>query len=151
MKEYIFRGKKISDNRWIEGSLIQWPAGEAQIVVPGREYGKMVAHGVVPESVGIYIGIKGYTGEYETRRENEVKLFDGDIVEARSEGSRGIFIIRYSQQSSPGFFLYPAWQSRKMWSIHGSDIGRSPGDYLDNLCVLGNIHDNPELVKQMKA
>lgn len=150
MKEYIFRGKQMADNEWIEGSLIQWPDGRAQIVVPGREYGKMVAHGVIPETVDQYIGVKGYTGEYETRKQNEVKLFEGDIVEARSEGYRGIFVIRYRQESAPGFVLFPAWQNGQAWKIHGSDLGRTPGDYFDNLCVLGNIHDNPELIKQLQ-
>ncbi len=150
-REYIFRGKKNSDKQWIEGSLIQWPGGQAQIVMPGREYGKMVAHGVIPETVGQHIGIKGYKGEYETRKENEVKLFDGDIVEARSEGCRGIFIIQFRQESAPGFILFPAWQGGQMWQIHGLDIGRQPGDYYDNLCVIGNIHDNPELIQKQQS
>ena len=150
MNKHIFRGKKKTDNQWIEGSLIQWPNGQAQIVVPAFEYGKMVAHAVIPESTGKFIGVKGYTGEYQTRKENEVMLWEGDIVEARSEGSVGIFVITWGQQSAPRFYLWPAWQKRAMWNIHASDTGRAPEDYYDDLRLLGNIHDNPELIPKIQ-
>lgn len=95
-----------------------------------------------------FIGVNGYTGDYEKRHENEVKLFEGDIVEAMSEGSKGTFVIKMRTESQPTFMLYPAWQKGKMWSIAASDLGREKGDYFDDLKVIGNIHSNPELLKQ---
>jgi hypothetical protein len=67
-----------------------------------------------------------------------------------SEGAKGTFVITYRRQSAPGFYLMPAWQSGKFWNIHGSDVGREKGDYFDDLKVIGNIHDNPELIKSPK-
>lgn len=93
-----------------------------------------------------YIGVKGYVGDYKNRYKNEVELYEGDIVEAWSEGSKGIFVITYRTESAPMWLLYPNWQDTKHWNIHGSDLGRQKGDYFDALKVLGNIHENPELL-----
>lgn len=93
-----------------------------------------------------YIGVKGYVGDYKKRHQNEVMLFEGDIVEAMSEGAKGTFVIKFRQDSQPTFILYPAWQSKKLWSIAASDLGRKKGDYYDDLRLIGNIHENPELL-----
>lgn len=98
-----------------------------------------------------YIGVKGYVGDYKDRRNNEVELYEGDIVEAMSEGSKGTFIIHFRNEASPCFILYPAWQHGKTWSIHGSDIGRDKGDYYDDLKRIGNIYENPELSSTLQT
>ena len=40
--------------------------------------------------------------------------------------------------------LYPAFQGGKMWSIA---FGIHNGVYYDDLKRIGNIHENPELLK----
>lgn len=86
--------------------------------------------------------------EYKDRHQNEVELYEGDIVEAKSEGTTGTFEIWWRQAANPSFILFPAYQSNRIWSISASDLGRKPGDYYDELRLLGNIHDNPELIKR---
>lgn len=153
MREIIFRGKRTDTKEFIYGSLeidhkeryfiSYWVKLEIKGVLENAKYTFEVA----PESVGQYIGVKGYVGDYEKRHKNEIKLFEGDIVEAWSEGSKGIFAITYRAESAPMWLLYPNWQERKHWNIHGSDLGRQNGDYFDNLKVIGNIYDNTELLK----
>lgn len=94
-----------------------------------------------------FIGVLGYEGEYDDRHKNEVELYEGDIVEAMSEGSKGTFVIRFRQEASPCYILFPAWQCCKGWKIHGSNIGRKDGKYFDELKRIGNIYQNPELIK----
>jgi hypothetical protein len=144
MQQYIFRGKRKDNGEWAYGLLVMGVFNDTLIQV--KENGFYHTLVVIPESVGLWTGLKGYTGSYEERRNNEVLLFEGDIVEAMSEGSKGTFVIKWRQESSPCFILFPAWQSGKMWSIHASCLGRKEGDYYDDLRLIGNITDNPDLV-----
>ena len=93
-----------------------------------------------------YINVKGYVGEYNDRHKNEVELYEGDIVEAWSEGSKGSFVITFRNQSAPMYLLFPAYQEGKFWNIHGSDLGRKSGDYYDDLKRVGNIYEHPHLI-----
>ncbi len=106
---------------------------------------------VIKETVGQYIGVKGFIGEYNYKQTNEVKLFEGDIVEAWSEGSKGVFEIRMRLEAQPIWLLYPNFQDRKHWNIHGSDTDRAKGDYFDRLKVIGNIHEHPYLLEAVKS
>ena len=100
-----------------------------------------------------YIGLKDKNG---------VKIFDGDIVEAWSAGSKGIFQVKWRQEGSPCWLLYPNFQERQHWSIHATEhkVGKQlisvdgkitttdlDGFYDDGLTVIGNIHQDPELLK----
>lgn len=154
MRNIKFRGKRKDTGVWVYGNLsIEYEGTclisywESQCTDASVNLWEPVEiwHEVMPETVGQYIGLKGYKGDYEDRRNNEVELFEGDVVEAMSEGSKGVFTIKWRQESSPCFILFPAWQSKIMWSIHGDNVGRKDGDYYDDLKRIGNIHDNPEL------
>jgi hypothetical protein len=139
-REILFRGKREDTEIWVTGNFVQTETG-----IYIGEYNEEFR--VLPETVGQYIGLKGYTGAYKDRHKNEVKLFEGDVVEAKSEGSTGTFVITWRQEAIPCFILFPAFQEGKMWSIAGSQSGRHPGDYYDDLRLIGNIFDNPQLQK----
>lgn len=149
MRDIKFRAKRKKTGEWICGLLVEGVFGDTIIQV--KENGFRNTYMVIHETVGQHIGLKGYKGDYDNRRYNEVELYEGDIVEAMSEGSKGTFVITWRQESSPGYILFPAWQSRKMWHIHASCLGRKEGDYYDDLKLIGNIHDNPELLTPLKG
>lgn len=81
------------------------------------------------------------------RDRNGRDIYEGDVVEAWSQGSRGTFEVRWRQQSSPCFMLWPAWQPgtgrNDLWHLHGSKD--KDGGYSDTVAVLGNVFENPEL------
>lgn len=162
MRKTKFKGKCVYDDRWVFGSLLTdlWCEYDiknvCEILTTENEYeswedlktvGNVVK--VYPESVGEYIGIKGFISEHEHKQpgDKEVELFEGDIVESWSAGANGTFVIKFREGICPGWFLYPNFQSNKFWYIYGSDIGRTKGDYYDNLRVIGNIYDTPQLIK----
>lgn len=155
MRTIVFRGKRVDNKEWVEGCLWEQPqryGNHSMIYIQdGDEETEDTGWVHIDRNtLGQYINIKGYKGEFTHNAKNrqEVKLFEGDIVEAMSEGYKGTFQIYFRNEGAPSYILYPAYQNKDFWKIHGSDIGRTKGDYFDGLKVIGNIHDNPELLNR---
>ncbi len=89
-------------------------------------------------------------------------IYEGDLVEAWSQGSKGTFEIKYRNQGCPSFMLFPAWQNGEMWHISatehrqgktfisaGGEVSatKKEGFFDDGLKVIGNIFQNPDLIK----
>jgi uncharacterized phage protein (TIGR01671 family) len=87
---------------------------------------------VYSETVGQYTGLTDKNGK---------KIFEGDIVDCWSEGVNAQGTV---QQRRDGLWIiYPAWQKHIMW-------GLCPDEYSNTTVeVIGNIHDNPELIKRL--
>lgn len=126
MREILFRGKTITSKEWIYGDLLQY-AGGTQIW-ENTEQGKFNAQ-IIPETVGQYTGLKDKNGN---------EIFEGDILEGDLEDNL-----------DPG----AKWRSVVIWGkFRWMCKGRQtlPMDEYDILEgeVVGNIHDNPELLKR---
>ena len=127
MREILFRGKTITSKEWIYGDLLQY-AGGAQIW-ENTEQGKFNAQ-IIPETVGQYTGLCDKNG---------TKIFEGDILSEHLDE------------------LFPNEESRYLvvWHDYGWHIkcGNESFDTLEQwwvrefFNVIGNIYDNPELLK----
>lgn len=84
-----------------------------------------------------------YTG---LKDKNGVDIYEGDIVKASSQGLSGTFEIIWRQEGSPCWILYPAWQNKLLWSLDGEK--RKDGHYYDDVEIIGNIYENPELLER---
>lgn len=129
MREILFRGKRADNGVWIVGDLRHWRSGKVGIHCDAT--GRTLP--VRPETVGQYTGLTDKNGN---------RIFEGDIVECWSEGvcARGTV-----QQRKDGLWIiYPAWQKYIMW-------GLCPDEHMHTTVeVIGNIHDNPEIVEEMQ-
>lgn len=70
MREYLFRGKRVSNGEWVYGSLLAFDE-ETYICVLDENHEFMDKIQVVPETVGQFVGLTDKNG---------MKIFEGDMV-----------------------------------------------------------------------
>ena len=130
MREILFRGKDIAGN-WHYGVPLIFTEDYVCMTAP-HTYNKAV----IPETIGQYTGLTDKNGK---------KIFEGDVVKVErdfwhgeNKKEREIFIsvVCYDERSAD-FGLKGA----KYMNL---TMHRFKGDYQT---VIGNIHDNPELLK----
>lgn len=121
MREIKFRGKTVGAEKWVYGSL-SLEADVPQIQGNGRNYV------VIIDTVCQYSGIVDI---------NDVKVYEGDILEGKETGDYGIVSFTAPQFTTEGI-------SDKQICTLGD--GRVNIKKLDFSKVVGNIWDNPELL-----
>jgi uncharacterized phage protein (TIGR01671 family) len=137
MREILFRGKlkyKTLTGKhagdWVEGGFMLEAAGDPCIT---ETYGDvMLFHHVIPETAGEFTGIRDCMG---------IPIFDGDVVR------RGKRIL----SDDPDHYEYEKCIVifRRASFMAELESGEFTHLFLiseDELSVIGNIHDNPELL-----
>lgn len=123
MREILFRGKRKDTGAWVFGDLVhsQYKIGDTCV----GQYGNTVGiHQVNPETVGQFTGLTDKNG---------TKIFEGDVCKV------GNLIYKV-------VFEYSAW----WFKILSNKVYCCPAfnSHCGDLCeVIGNIHDNPELLE----
>lgn len=136
MREILFRGKRKDNGMWIYGSLIGLLDGSVYIspvdTLLGYE-GLDEMEEVIPETVGQYIG---------TDDKNGTKVFEGDILDM--EYFEGICLVVFDGSS----FGYEQKRDLEEDNVYSMPFDDSEYGYLTSgFTIVGNIHDNPELMK----
>ena len=121
MREIKFRGKRLDNGVWVEGRLLQDDYGVCMIVEFVDHHEQW--HEVDPDTVGQYTGMKDKNGE---------EICEGDIVEWENMmGTKMCSVIAYRGR---GFCFVDAHNKpEEIWCYVFKKIG--------------NIHDNPEMLK----
>lgn len=144
MREILYRGKRcrtsvFDKTDWVYGSLIDsgnheqvaiypWFDGASTMSVRQLVYSRMEF--VNSETVGQFTGLTDKNG---------TKIFEGDIIDCWSEGVNAQGTV---QQRLDGLWIiYPAWQKHIMWGLRPDKYSNTTVE------VIGNIHDNSELIK----
>ena len=139
-REMLFRGKRLDDGEWVYGYLSKWPTrgwkNLSTIIVPedGLHDGMAEQVEVDLNTIGQYVGLTDKNGQ---------KVFEGDILAFYSDYHEKEIVdgvVKY------GEFNCTCCDGVYGWYIDGGDI-RKLGDTNTRLYVVGNIHDNPELLE----
>ena len=141
MREILFRGKgnpKYNDGSWHEGYLTH-DTEDYQIYTPigVRSYCTTT---VLEETIGQYTGLTDRKGK---------KIFEGDIVKCSDEINEMSFLAAVEFGNPNGEYNW-GWQLRYIsGAMPNLDIllwveMEESGIFIE---VIGNIHDNPELLK----
>jgi uncharacterized phage protein (TIGR01671 family) len=119
MREILFRGKAI-DGNWYYGVPLVF-ADDYICITASHTYNKSV----IPETVGQYTGLTDKNGN---------KIFEGDIVDYDYFGERKIGKVFFNgcgyEIENEGCFLCAQYADKQL-----------------DCEVIGNIHDNPEILK----
>jgi len=139
MREIKFRGKRLDNGEWVYGDYHRRAGGvHCIIAMEPDEQGKVcyVVHQVDPKTVGQYTGWLDSDG---------VGMYEGDVLNVQyniSIDRENVCVVfgNNAVETTCGFYF----------SDNGTtDYGHTWvfRDFLPDQKVIGNIHDNPELLK----
>ena len=126
MREILFRGKRIDNKEWIEGVAFPHDNNKVTMLSQHPMDGSLVGKEVYLGTVGQYTGLTD---------KNDTKIFEGDIIQNVTEGKTAV-VQWFSEHSA--FMLWCKSENQVYWLYEN--------DFL-NIEIIGNIHDNPELLK----
>lgn len=132
MREILFRGKRLDNGEWVEGWYEMYPFGRWPVktsIIPSEEAkdGHYEHMQVAPSTIGQYTGLKDKNGK---------RIFEWDVIKRCWLGAEIIYCVRYDGEYA--HFI-------------GNSMNKSGFTTFDNdgemFEVIGNIHDNPELLE----
>ena len=153
IREVIFRGKRLHDNKWIYGNFVSDCEGNPHIIEPRFfcEDGHHLQYEdntdtpvfIIPETVGQFTGLTDKNGR---------KIFEGDILDVSSDVAYGgvavhrlgYFVVEFhngcfmkSALDDPQLSFFDNAKRKGLYHFISTDIHK----------IVGNIHDNPEILK----
>ena len=132
MREILFKGKRADNGEWVLSvNLIQKYRNETKKVYFSKGIETSDYFEIIPETVGQYTGLTDKNGK---------KIFGGDIV--RDEQSGYEYIIKWFQE----YACYALADRRGNMVFDAYEIDM----FLNDLIVIGNIHDNSEYMEVSK-
>ena len=129
-----FRGKSIYSEDWLYGSLVKIEKDRYAVIPPLNdiERGKIIGmYEVYPETVGQFTGLLDKNGK---------EIYEGDILHTITFGfnpEEYTAIILYRNCS------FQLSNGRNLFYFGQSDLTK-----MDDTIVIGNIYDNPDLIKE---
>lgn len=133
MREILFRGKRIDNGEWVEGCYFNsisenLPPQIRYYIKPEKTEPVLISVDVLPETIGQYTGLTDING---------IKIFEGDIL--KNGNDIGVVTANTCNCSC-------------CHCVYGFSICDSEGIPIDDMHFvdsekIGNIHDNPELLK----
>jgi uncharacterized phage protein (TIGR01671 family) len=123
MREILFKAKRISDGKWIEGSLIVYSDQTTGIVYDIGDIEGMRKEVVRPETVCQYTGLTDRNGK---------KIFEGDIIHWTNwNGEQKEASVCYDQE----------WNRFCVWLNGAESMGVNIHLSTSGIEVIGSIHD----------
>ena len=129
MREILFRGKRCDNGEWVQGSLFAEGSRVEIVRSTCNNVGIEVAE-VIPETVGQFTGLTDKNGK---------KIFEGDIVRCISRTDMANMVV-----------IFEDGEFRMVLCEKYKDYIPGCGFYAIRCFdkdVIGNIHDNPELLE----
>ena len=122
MREILFRGKRVDNGEWVQGDLYH---RNEEVLINNFHEGFNLA--IIPETIGQYTGLTDKNG---------TKIFEGDILK----------FTHNKEDENPVIYSIEWKNDRGCYGYAETEYKLIEIDVL-HCEVIGNIHDNPELLK----
>ncbi len=134
-REILFRGKQKDNGEWVYGYYVCLNGSQHRIYTGYAETdcGEYFAEylEVIPDTVGQYTGLTD---------KNEKKIFEGDILEfTNDEGDKSLYKVLWS-------IIFAGWVIKRIGMNCDAETMDCWSGWREYYEVVGNIHDNPELI-----
>ena len=123
MREILYRGKRADNGEWVEGFYLYTEENTHPVIIDM----KCRSHIIIPETVGQFTGLTDKNG---------VRVFEDDILfSSYIADSPSIEVVKW---------IYNGWHTQEgdLTPDMIDDVGIMP--YSE---VIGNVHDNPGLMR----
>ena len=128
MREILFRGKRVDDGKWVYGCYYELDMGKVMISTCIKREAYEVQH----KTVGQFTGLTDKNGK---------KIFEGDIV--RRFNSKKQEVMRYAVKWNTDCCMFVLICEDTYLGEYDSDFTVFYGEEFE---IVGNVHDNPELM-----
>ena len=137
-REILFRGKRVDNGEWVEGGFTLDAIDFPRITV--KDGDGLIFHKVIAETVGQFTGLLDKNGK---------KIFEGDIIDVHEDVCSEIKTWRNQVCFKNAVFaLYDPDCCEICKNGFGITCSLSEAHCMWDIEIVGNIHDNPELLKQ---
>jgi len=135
MRQIKFRGQRIDTKEWVYGDVIHYDSGEIKILEQNYRIWDILegAYEVIPESVGQFTGLQDKNG-------NEV--YEGDY-------DNDYQVVSWCERGSGWAMSIYDCPTKEHICCHcySCEGNYEISEIIDDIEIIGNIHDNPELLK----
>lgn len=135
MREILFHGKRADNGEWVEGDVLQtrYHSGHIEYqIMPQTPVSS--AYPVIPETVGQYTGLTDRNGK---------KIFEGDICKFKRFNDVHVGKVVFNVTTA-SFIM---WYQPIVGAYGEKATQKMLLSVCDNIEVIGNIHDNTELME----
>ena len=127
VREIKFRGKRKDNGEWVYGWLVNNRWGDYAIELK-LSHNLFIVH---EDTIGQYTGLKDKNGR---------EIYEGDILRKELKDEVVHYLVDFGNWQYPSSFILVYKHPYQVFLLK----------HTDDLEVIGNIHDNPELLEAKK-
>ena len=131
MREILFHGKRADNGEWVEGFYLYTNENTQPVIIDME----CCSNVITPETVGQFTGLTDRNGK---------KIFEGDICKFKRFNDVHIGKVVFNVTTA-SFIM---WYQPIVGAYGEKATQKMLLSVCDNIEVVGNIHDNPELMEQ---